>query len=388
MTMTTKFQLRMTASELAMGRFMRAPDHSAADEFSQAFEDLSKEDATAAGAAEKGGGDGTGGTGGAGEPAPAAESGGAAGGGGDGAGASEAGAAAPAADDTGSAPAATDDAPGAAADDKGGKGAGAGKEPAAAGADDAAAAAAAAADDKGGKGGKGKAPAPAPAAGAAPAGESDDDVLKRLAKAVKKVDTEDSAAAPAAAEEPQEQPLFTAEEQGKIDHFRKEWPEVAEAFDLQARALANSVLKYAFKEIGAVVNPLRETVDVLATRTHYGDLKEKGADYTDAEREAIVAWVNEQPTYLQTGMMSVIEGGTAEEVADLVGRYRAATGTAPAGAGAGEQGGAQGGEQELSGAAKQAAAALAPVGSKRSAVATQDDPSDFDGNFAKFAESL
>lgn len=365
--MTLKHHFQLTASEIAMGRVMRAPDHSAADEFDQAFADLSKDDKPAAGAADDKGGVGDG-TGNAGEPAPGSEPSGAPGGSDDGGAGGDKGAATPAADDKGDAPPA--------ADDKGGKGgAGAPKagEPGA-DADADKGGAPPAADDKTGK---------APAA-AAPAGsESDDDVLKRLAAAVKKVDTEEKPAA----ETPQETPLFTQEEQGKIDHFRKEWPEVAEAFDLQARALAQSVLKYAFEQIGGVVNPMREMVDILATRTHYGDLKEKVGDYSDDERKEIIDWVGQQPTYLQKPMLSVIEEGTAEEVADLVGRYREATGKKPAGAQAGEPG-PSGGDVELSDEAKQAAAAMAPVKTQRSAVQAPDDKSDFNGAFAKFADEL
>jgi hypothetical protein len=375
--MTLKHRFRMTASELAMGRYMRAPDHTAADdEFSAAFTQFGNE--PAAGAADDKGGKGDG----AAEPVATGEPGGAAGGAGDGGGADDKGGAAPAADDKGGAPAAADGKAPAAADDKGGapaaddKGGGAGgnAEPAAA------APAAAPADDKGVKTGKDD---KAPAAAAAPAGESDDDVLKRLAAAVKKVDVKEDVAP--AAQEPA--PLFSDEENAKIEHFRKEWPEVAEAFDLQARALAQSVLKYAFEQIGGVVNPMRETLDVLATRTHYGDLKEKVGEYSEAERQEIIDWVGTQPKYLQAPMLSVIEEGTAEEVGDLVGRYRQATGKQPAGAPAATAEPA-GGDVELSEEAKKAAAALAPVSTKRSTVTAPDDKSDYNGAFAKFVDEL
>jgi hypothetical protein len=374
--MTLKHHFRMTASEIAMGRYMRAPDHPVADEFASSFAEFAKDEKPAAGAADDKGGadDGTG------EPAPAAGPGGATGGAGDSGGADDKGAPAPAADDKGGAPAAADDKAPAAADDKGAAPAG-GDKGGGAGGDDkdpaAVAAAAAAADDKGGKG-------KAPAAAAPAASESDDDVLKRLAAAVKKVGTDEPTPADTKVED---QPLFTKEEEAKIEHFKKEWPEVAEAFDLQARSLAQSVLKYAFEQIGGVVNPMRETLDILAQRTHYGDLKDKVGEYTPEERQEIIDWVDQQPTYLQAAMKSVIDGGTAEEVADLVGRFREATGKQPAGAPADTKE-PSGGDVELSDAAKQAAAALAPVSSKRSAVQAPDDKSDFNGAFAKFADEL
>jgi hypothetical protein len=375
--MTLKNHFRMTASELAMGRYMRAPDHAAADEFSQAFDQFGKEPAAGA-ADDKGGGDGTGASG---EAAPAGGAADAPGGDGDGGAADDKGGTAPAADDKGGAPAPVEDKTPAEGDDKGGAAAPGGKSGEAGGDDKAPAAGAPAADDKGGK-------KKAPAAAAAPAAsESDDDVLKRLAAAVKKTETEDKAPAAVEDKEVQEEPLFTKDEEAKIEHFKKEWPEVAEAFDLQARALAQSVLKYAFQQIGGVINPMRETIDILATRTHYGDLKEKVGEYTPEEREEIIGWVKEQPTYLQTAMMSVIDGGTAEEVADLVGRYREATGKQPAGARV-EDKGPQGRDVELSDEAKKAAAALAPVNTKRSAVQAAEDTSDFGAAFTKFADEL
>lgn len=354
--MTIKGHILRTASEIAMGRYMRAPDHPTAqdadDAFAAAFEDLAKDDGKpAAGVVgDKGGEDGAGG-----DPGAGAD-------GGDGAGG-----------DSGAGPADGDE--GAAAGAAGDEGA-AGDLPVG---DDAAAAAA---DGKGGKGKGAKAKAPADAAPASGTDDADD-VLKRLADLVKDQPPADTTDQPAA----EEKPLYTAEEEAKLDHFRKEWPEVAEAFELQAKGLAHSVLKYAFSQIGEQFVPLKEMVESLAVRTHYGDLTEKVGTYTDKEREEIIAWVGEQPTYLQTGMMSVIEAGTAEEVADLVGRYREATGKQPAGAQVADTG-APGGDPELSSEAKQAAAALAPVSSKRSAVQAPDDKSDFDGAFAKFADMI
>lgn len=371
--MTIKGHILRTASEIAMGRYMRAPDHQAAgaaagDDFSSAFDDLIRDDdKPAAGAADdKGGGDGAG------------DDTGASAAGGDGA--SGDGDAGPAAggegDDTGAAggEAAPGDPPAddaAAAAEKAKEGDGAAAEPPAADA------------GKPGKAAKSKAPAAADPAAADK--DDSDDVLKRLADLVK-----DKPAAAADDKEPaaaDEKPLFTAEEEAKLDHFRKEWPEVAEAFDLQAKGLAHAVLKHAFSEIGKEFTPLRDMVETLAARTHYGDLKEKVGEYTEEERAEIIEWVNEQPTYLQTAMMSVIEQGTAEEVADLVSRYREATGKQPAGAQDADTG-APGGDSELSSEAKKAAAALAPVSSKRSAVQAPEDKSDFDGAFAKFADML
>ncbi len=70
-----------------------------------------------------------------------------------------------------------------------------------------------------------------------------------------------------------------------------------------------------------------------------------------------------QPKYLQPAYQHVIENGTADEVIDLIGQWRTSTGAAvPAAVVASKS------DTELSTAAKKAAAALAPVTSKRTAV--------------------
>ena len=112
----------------------------------------------------------------------------------------------------------------------------------------------------------------------------------------------------------------------------------------------------------------------------------KGGDTLEAaDVEEIRAWVDQQPAYLQAAYTQVIQQGTAEEVADLVGRYRKETGKGGAGAPT-EPVTPSGAEAELSEPVKQAAASLAPVGSKRSVVSQPDDPSNFDDAWKRFAD--
>ena len=355
--MNVRQHILRTASEIAMGRYMRGPDHAAAaDEFSQAFDDIMKDDGKQPTAAESKD-DATGADAGDGADGAAAE---AAAGDGDNGPGDVAG------DGEGAADKAADDGADKVADE------------AAAGAEKEGEAAAAADKDADGVDKSGK-----PAAESASTADADA-VLKKLAKIVadEKSPTDDEAGK-APAEEAQ--PLYSEDEQKKLDKFMEDWPEVSEAFDLRSRAVVRATLQHAFSEIAKELMPLKSIVEVIAARTHYADLKEHIGAYTDQEREEIITWVGTQPKYLQNGMMSVIEEGTADEVADLVTRYREATGKQSAASQA-DVTGASGGDTELSKEAKKAAAALAPVGSKRSVVQQTDDKSDYDGAFVKYAE--
>ena len=84
---------------------------------------------------------------------------------------------------------------------------------------------------------------------------------------------------------------------------------------------------------------------------------------------------------------AVLGGGDAAAVKDLIERYRAATGIVKP-AGAGDAGKPAGKDKELSSEAKKAAAALAPVESKRSGVTAPSDPANFDDAWKQAASEV
>jgi hypothetical protein len=205
---------------------------------------------------------------------------------------------------------------------------------------------------------------------------SDEELVDRLAKAVK----------PEPAPAPIAQPdLYSAEEKEALTAYEKDWPEIARAEALRRRAEYREMLAYVFNEVAKVTTPLEQAIAAVSTSTYERDIYDLVPDY-DEYRDATIAWAQDksQPAYLQAAFNHVIKEGTVEEVADLIGRYKQAKGiTAPA---APAQPAKQ--DTELPAAAKQAAASLAPVRSKRSSVISSGSPSDFDGAFAEFAKDL
>ena len=210
---------------------------------------------------------------------------------------------------------------------------------------------------------------------------SDDELLDRFARIVKEKD------APAAEThevppQQQQQPYYTEEEAKFLQDYEKDWPDVAKAEALRRRAEYRDLVSYVFQEVAKEFLPRLERVDTLAERTHLNDLYTKVDDYDDA-RDKVVDWVGKQPTYLRQAYNHVIQQGTVDEVVDLINRYKQETGSRRAPAPVSRKT-----ETELPTATKQAAAALAPVSSKRSAVIAGQDPNDFESAFASFADKL
>lgn len=212
---------------------------------------------------------------------------------------------------------------------------------------------------------------------------TDEELLARFAALVKKAEPEPASKqeAPKAAPKADEPPLYTKEEEELLKTYETDWPDVSRAEALRRRSEYRQLVGYVFQEVAREFKPIMEAVEVLSQRTHLSDLQSTVTDYEDV-RDKVISWVGTQPPYLQAAYKHVINSGTVEEVADLIDRYKREAGPVQKPAPAPKK------EAELPTATKQAAAALAPVSSKRSAVVQAADPSDFEAAFASFADKL
>lgn len=216
----------------------------------------------------------------------------------------------------------------------------------------------------------------------APKQLSDEELLAKFAEMIRQPQQESKPAPAPTQEAPtQEQAVYTPEEQAFLAEYEKDWPDVAKAEALRRRAEYRELVGYVFNEIAREFGPLMENMHTLLQRTQLQDIREKVQDY-DTVRDNVLAWVEKQPAYLQSAYKHVIQQGTPDEIADLVGRYKREVG------GGTTSSTTRKSETELPSATKQAAASLAPVSSKRSAVIQGTDPNDFDGAFSEFAKML
>jgi hypothetical protein len=207
-----------------------------------------------------------------------------------------------------------------------------------------------------------------------------DAILAKLSKLVKEAPVEEEPAKQVTATEESED-LYDADEKTFLEGYEKDWGDVVKGEALKRRAEYRALAQHIFREIAKEFTPIREITEALAERTQLGDLKTAVPDYSDDLRGQVVAWVDQQPAYLQTAYKQVIQQGTVDEVTDLIKRYQKESGAGTPAKTSEKK------EPELSSATKQAAAALAPVSSKRSVVQQQDDPSNFEAAFARFAAS-
>lgn len=228
-------------------------------------------------------------------------------------------------------------------------------------------------------------PGDAPEAPAADAKPADDDVIKRLAQLVKDTPAPQPQAQPQPQyQQPQQQAPepFTADERTFLENYYKDYSEVAKAEALIRRNEYNDLLRYTFDQFYQQMTPIAQAVKVLSERTQLADLREAIPEYGDDLRNRVIAWAKTQPDYLQPAYAYAIDHGNAEQIRHLTELYRRDNPDAKASSPSRKQ------TTELPAAAKQAAAALAPVGSKRTAVILGEDPNDFDRAFEIAAKSV
>ena len=216
-----------------------------------------------------------------------------------------------------------------------------------------------------------------------PPAETDEALLARLANLVQK-SAPKTEAAPTPAQTPaaqpaEERPAYSTEEQEFLQGYESEWADVSKAEALKRRAEYDRLVSYMFNEVATVVRPMEQALQQLLQRAQLAELQLAVPEYPDV-RDGVAAWAEKQPAYLRAAYQHVIQHGTTEEVADLVGRYKRETGVTQAPVPQ------QKAVTELPTSAKQAAATLAPVSSRRSAVAAvEPDKNDFEGAFKRFA---
>lgn len=233
-------------------------------------------------------------------------------------------------------------------------------------------------------------PAPAaPAALAAPAAPTAEEIVRGLTERLAQPAVAPVAPAAPAAEQA---PIYTADEQTILADYAKNWPDVAQAEALTRKGEYHDLLKYTFTEVHKFLAPHLAQIAAMGNTLHEGELKTLVTDYTPAMETDVSKWIDTQPSYLQGPYKQVMQQGTSEEVADLIGRYRATTGTAPAPAAPAPAvpavpapAPAAPAKTELSNLAKQAAESLAPVSSDRTQVLASEDPQDFLSAFARYA---
>lgn len=214
---------------------------------------------------------------------------------------------------------------------------------------------------------------------------AEQDIIDRLAQAVKeRVQPVQVPQEPQYQQDYQPQPVLTQDDYKTLEAFDKDWPDVSKAINLILKEQTNAVVNHVFREFAQEFRPVAQRVMQMQQERHVEQLHTRVNDYDDV-RDKVIDWAMQQPPYLRAAYGHVIQNGTAEEVADLIERYRAANAPQqqPAPVAPVQQQ-----PKQLSPQVKKAAAALAPVQSKRSNVVRTDDPSDFEGAFSRFADMM
>jgi len=178
--------------------------------------------------------------------------------------------------------------------------------------------------------------------------------------------------------------LVSPQETQELTQFYTDWPDVARAMEVMLRVTKVTTQQQVYAEMARALGPKLEMIDALATRAQLDYFERAVPDY-ETVAEQIGPWVEKQPDYLRGAYTAVMQNGTEDQVLDLIHRFRQATGQTQAQTPPAQRATPA---TELSPAAKQAAARLAPVRSARTTPTTQAAATDFDSAFAEALKAV
>lgn len=108
--------------------------------------------------------------------------------------------------------------------------------------------------------------------------------------------------------------------------------------DEQLPTVAKAVRKLIAKERQAIeqqvlgrIAPIEQTAQDAARERHFNTIRAAHQDFDEVVTSPdLAAWVDEQPAYLAASYRAVMERGTAQDVVDLLSRFKKESGYAPA----------------------------------------------------------
>ena len=188
---------------------------------------------------------------------------------------------------------------------------------------------------------------------------------------------------------------LTDEEAKAVEEFRKDFPDVAKAFDAQLRALSakyeNRVAQLQEQLVSQFderLAPVVQTIQPLTGNLFVDTITKSHADAFDILPQ-VEQWVEQQPAFLKAAYNQVLDKGTAKETIELLSHFKQATGKVQDDQKAAEQAKAEAATKAKADAQakekEQKLDAQEGVRSRQSVKTAGLDPADFDSAFEQFA---
>lgn len=181
-------------------------------------------------------------------------------------------------------------------------------------------------------------------------------------------------------------PDLTDEEKAHIEAVRKDFPDIIKAMEIRqkterasAEAMVKKMLLESMGQIYGDMEPIRVSVAENDKSRHWDAVFKKHPDFNEV-LPGFRKWMGEQPDYLRKSLEVVYNGGKADEVIDVVQRYKDSPGYVPPKVGATPP------AKDVVVADPNAVAALLPVNTQRQQIEGKTvDPNDYDGAFKEAA---
>jgi len=118
-----------------------------------------------------------------------------------------------------------------------------------------------------------------------------------------------------------------SEDDSVLSEFIEEFPSLEKPIKVLATKIARDIVKRELGDIKPQINRVQETVQSREAQEHLVKIAQAHPDWQNIYKTgALEKWINNQPKFMQPGLMNVVKEGSAEEVIEMFDAYKRTTG--------------------------------------------------------------
>jgi len=158
--------------------------------------------------------------------------------------------------------------------------------------------------------------------------ELEEERAKRVTPPAPEPEAEPAAQQPA----PEAKAILSAAEQARVDEYKNDWPDVAEAESLLRKEMAESLKAEVYSAVGMVFQQFYQMVapmltDHKETSVTKRDkaISEKIGDYQQI-KGSLADWASAQPSVVSKAYKEILDSGSIDDVIKVVSLYKQAVG--------------------------------------------------------------
>jgi hypothetical protein len=112
-----------------------------------------------------------------------------------------------------------------------------------------------------------------------------------------------------------------------LSEFIEEFPSLEKPIKLMATKIARDLVEKKMGDIKPTLDSVQDTAEQTAVDTHLGKITDAHPDWRKIHKSGVLTtWIEQQPKFMQPGLKTVLDKGSAEDIIELFTTYKKSSG--------------------------------------------------------------